>query len=63
MNGGNSGFKPLKPNFGIQPAGSSPIGGDVHDSFNIDPKGEVNNGHTTVRIPGGQWKKLPWNPK
>ncbi len=56
-------FKPLKPDFGIQPLGPSPLGGgDMHESFNITPEGDIHGGHTTVRIPGGQDVHLPWNP-
>lgn len=54
-------FKPLSPTFGIQPLGPSPLGGDVHESFNINNAGDISNGHTTVRIPGGQSVKMPWD--
>lgn len=61
-------FKPLgkpgKPSdFGIQPLGPSPLGGDMHETFGVDKAGNIRDGHTTVRIPGGQTKHLPWNPK
>ncbi len=54
---------PGKPGFGIQPMGPSPLGGDIHDGFNFDDKGNISGGHTTARIPGGQDIKMPWDPK
>ena len=57
--------KPGKPNdFGVQPLGPSPLGGgDLHDTFGVNPDGTLKGGHTTVRIPGGQDVHLPWDPK
>ena len=55
-------FKPLNNGFGIQPMGPSPRGGDMHDTFKIDPFGNVSEGHTTVRIPGNQTIRMPWDP-
>lgn len=54
-------FKPLNNGFGIQPLGPSPLGGDVHETFKVDNDGNISNGHTTVRIPGGQDVNMPWN--
>ena len=57
-------FKPLDNGWGIQPIGPSPLGGgDIHDTFHIDDQGNIDGGHTTVRIPGGQDIHLPWDPK
>jgi hypothetical protein len=47
-------------NWVINPIGPSPIGGDCHDTFRVDPLGNISGGHTTVRGPGGQTKHLPW---
>jgi len=55
-------FKPIGHNgFGIQPLGPSPLGGDIHETFKVDREGNISNGHTTVRIPGGQSINLPWS--
>ncbi len=57
-------FKPLKDSggWGIQPLGPSPLGsGDIHETFNVDKDGNLSGGHTTVRIPGGQDVRMPWN--
>ena len=58
----NSNFVPLNNGFGIQPINNinTPYGGDVHDTFKVDPMGNIHNGHTTVRIPGGQSIQMPW---
>ena len=58
--GPNPPFKPLNSGYGIQPMGPSPLGGDIHDTFQIDPLGNINDGHTTIRIPGGQSINMPW---
>jgi hypothetical protein len=56
-------FKPLNDGWGIQPIGPSPMGGgDIHDTFRIDPLGDIYGGHTTVQIPGGQKIHMPWDP-
>lgn len=57
-----SGFKPLKGTggWGIQPLGSSPLGGDTHETFKVDSEGNITGGHTTVRIPGGKEIQIPW---
>ena len=63
-NGGNPPFKRLKDGWGIQPMGPSPLGdGDMHDTFRIDPDGNISGGHTTVRIPGGKKIHIPWDKK
>jgi len=46
--------------FGFQPAGPTPLGGGVHDSFNVDKDGNVSNGHTTSQVPGGQKQRMNW---
>jgi len=56
-----SGFKRIKEDFGIQPLGPSPLGGDMHEAFNYDTEGNISGGHTTVRIPGGKEIHLPWS--
>lgn len=62
--GDNKPFVPLKNGFGIQPMGPSPLGdGDMHDTFKSDSDGNISEGHTTVRIPGGKKIHMPWNPK
>jgi len=53
-------FIPLDKDFGIVPLGPSPLGGDIHDGFNVDELGNISNGHTTVRIPGGQFIQMDW---
>jgi len=47
-----SGIKPISPNTFIVPHGPTPLGGDIHDTFNVDRNGNLSNGHTTARIPG-----------
>lgn len=56
----NPGFVQLGNGYGIQPIGPSPAGGDMHETFHVNPNGDVSGGHTTVRIPGGQDVHLPW---
>ena len=47
-------FRQLNDNTLIIPYGNiTGIGGDVHDTFNYDSLGNIYNGHTTIRIPGG----------
>lgn len=43
-----------------QSAGPTPLGGDIHDSFNVSPEGDIMNGHTTIQIPGGKKIRMPW---
>jgi hypothetical protein len=45
-------FIPLSPTFFIVPIGSTPLGGDIHESFNVDSNGNLSNGHTTIQVPG-----------
>lgn len=45
--------------YAIQPLGPSPMGGDMHETFRAN-EGGLSDGHTTVRIPGGQEIHLPW---
>lgn len=45
----------------IQPVMPLPNGGDVHETFRINPKGDPEGGHTTVRVPGGDTVHLPWD--
>jgi len=60
----NKPFEPLNNGFGIQPMGKSPLGtGDMHDTFQVNDKGDIFDGHTTVRIPGEQSIKMPWDPR
>ena len=56
-----SGLKRIKGDFNIQPLGPSPLGGDIHEGFNVDTEGNISGGHTTVRIPGGKEIHLPWS--
>jgi len=58
-NSGSS-FKPLNNGFGIAPLGPSPAGGDMHETFRTDQDGNLSDGHTTIRIPGGQAVHIPW---
>lgn len=48
--------------YGVQPINDAtpPMGGDVHDTFQVDAQGNVSGGHTTARIPGGQDKRMDW---
>ena len=59
--GSGSGFIPLGGGFGIQPLGPSPLGGDMHETFKLDREGNLSDGHTTIRIPGGKEIHIPWN--
>jgi len=61
----NPPFKPINNGYGIQPMGgfTPPQGGGMHDTFNVNPSGNINNGHTTVQIPGGQAIRMPWVQK
>ena len=57
----NPAFKPISnKGFGIQPMGPSPVGGDMHDSFNVNLNGNISGGHTTVRIKGGKDIHMDW---
>jgi hypothetical protein len=56
----NPDYKQLKSDFGIQPAGPTPLGGDIHEGFNVDEDGNLSGGHTTLRIPGGQETRIDW---
>lgn len=40
--------------FVMQGMGPSPLGGDIHETFQVDPTGNVANDHLTAQIPGGQ---------
>ena len=53
-------FKPLSDGWGVQPFGRLPGGGDIHDTFQVDPMGNILDGHTTIRLPGGATDHLPW---
>jgi len=62
LNGPNPHFKPLNSGWGIQPMGPAPNGkGDMHDTFNVDDKGNISGGHTTIQQPGGKKIHLPWD--
>lgn len=56
----SSGFIPLKDGYGIQPLDPSPLGGDMHETLRVNEKGNITEGHTTVRIKGGKVVHLPW---
>lgn len=65
---GGSGFRPLgqegRPsNFGVQPLGSTPLGGDIHETFGVNEQGDLFGGHTTIRLPGLKEIHLPWGDK
>lgn len=62
MNSPNMDFKQLRngSGYGIQPLGPTPLGGDYHETFKVDHLGNISNGHTTFRIPGGQQKHISW---
>jgi hypothetical protein len=60
----NGAYKPLNGGWGIQPMGPSPLGnGDMHETFGVNRNGDIFGGHTTVRIPGGQEIRMPWEPR
>ncbi|MEK7581730.1 MAG: hypothetical protein AAB488_00120 [Patescibacteria group bacterium] len=63
MSNDNSSFKTTSNGYGIQPINgiTPPMGGGVHDTFQVDQNGNINNGHTTVEIPGGQKINIPWD--
>jgi len=52
--------RPISPNCIIQPIGRFPGGGDIHDTFNINNNGGISNGHTTIRLPDRQEKRIDW---
>lgn len=52
-------YIPLNNGYGLQTIGPSPIGGDIHETFQVDSEGNISDDHVTVRIPGGQKVKLP----
>jgi hypothetical protein len=54
-------FSPWTRDFGIVPLGPSPLGGDIHESFNVDEFGNIRRGHTTVQIPGGKKFRKYWD--
>lgn len=54
------GFSPLGPNHGIATYGRFAGGGDIHDHFGVNGAGDIVWGNTTVRLPGGAEKHLPW---
>lgn len=56
----NPSFKPINNGYGIQPAGPTPLGGQIHDTFKVDKFGNISNPHTTLQIPGGKKIGLPW---
>jgi len=49
--------------YGYQPIGPSSEGGDMHDTIKADKEGNILDGHTTIRIPGGQSIHMPWLDK
>ena len=53
-------FRPLNDGWGIQPIERLPGGGDIHDTFRVDPLGDIHGGHTTIRLPGGLSDRLDW---
>lgn len=53
-------FMALKNGWGIQPIGKFSSGGDIHDTFNVNKDGNIFGGHTTIRLPYGEQKKLLW---
>jgi len=40
--------------FVMQGLGPSPLGGDIHESLQVDGSGNIINDHMTAQIPGGQ---------
>ena len=46
-------FRITKTGAGIQTLGTTPYGGDIHDTLIFDEQGDVSV-HTTARIPGGK---------
>lgn len=57
----NPDYKPLnEAGWGIQPLGPSPLGGDIHETFQVSEAGELHGGHTTIRLPGGATQHLDW---
>ena len=58
-----SGPKPKptsQPNQFIIPTYNIPGGGDIHETFKIDRYGNIYDGHTTLRIPGGKDDHINW---
>jgi len=53
----------IRPSYGINviPYGNlSGLGGDFHDSFNLDRYGNMYGGHTTIKLPGYDKYKIDW---
>ena len=56
-------FRRLEDGCGIQPILPLPepsLGGDMHETFTVDAHGNITGGHTTVRLPGGDHVRMPW---
>jgi len=53
-------IKRISPNCGIRPLGTTPLGGDNHETFIVNGKGGLGGSHTTIRLPGNRSVKLPW---
>lgn len=58
----NPNFKPISHDCGIQPIKPFSIGGSggMHDTFNVNPLGNISGGHTTIQVSGGQKRRMPW---
>jgi len=53
-------FVPLRGGWGVQPIEKLEIGGDVHDTFQVNETGNVSGGHSTVRLPDKLERKMDW---
>jgi len=65
MFGGNIGQIPRLPSSPINPVvvpygNQTGLGGDVHDTFRIDRYDNLYGGHTSIKIPGYEPFRMPW---
>jgi len=63
--GGNIGQIPGLPSSPINPVvvpygNQTGLGGDVHDTFRIDRYDNLYGGHTSIKIPGYEPFRMPW---
>jgi hypothetical protein len=63
--GGNIGQLPGLPSSPINPVvvpygNQTGLGGDVHDTFKIDRYDNPYGGHTSIKIPGYEPLRMPW---
>ncbi len=60
MRGGDKMGEKTPEKKGIFPVKKLPGGGDIHEHVITDKEGKIRKGTTTVRLPKGKEKHLPW---